>query len=652
VPDRRPSLGSLLLAQIGLPAVLGGIAGFVDPLFPHEPAYIRGVGTFWSGASLGAVLGFLVLLPLTLLLAGLNRPRRPAARLAATATLFLLIPAIVALGRNLYKRIPWGAGDVALGLAGAAGLGLAAVVVAALASNLPRRRETRLVSWTARAAIPALLLALPAAARIASGFRPPTPRTVGVDGAPSLLLLTVDTLRADHLGAMGDPTARTPWFDRICREAALYSNCVAPSPWTLPSLGSVLTGTYPGEHLVLRALSGISAAVPTLAESCRDAGRRTAAFVSNPWLGTGGLARGFDRFDVAERLECLEGARGTRIVWGLAKVALRVGRLESARRLSDQAIAWIERGRGSWFLWVHYLDPHLPNWPEPPFDRLFGPAPRHVGSSLTVDDIRGETYPGGEAGRREIARLYRGEVAYTDREIGRLWKFLEARGDLERTAVVFSADHGEELWDHREYGHGHAMFDEVVRVPLVLRPPGGEAGTVLDGLVSLVDLAPSALGMSGIPAPSDRSFTGRDLRAGAGPGDVRHGTEIDPVAGSAAATYGEATLYGEELKFLRTRRWKLIFRPEPSPGEDARDRPARVDAIPDPSRIRLFDVIADPAERVDLAVAEPAVADSLFRVLQDWMARVGSGGALAARELPETLDPAIRDQLRALGYVR
>jgi len=354
----------------------------------------------------------------------------------------------------------------------------------------------------------------------------------------------------------------------------------------------------------------------------RHSSRLATSNVSNPSPRAPVASHGFDTFEVAERLECLWPIRGTRIYTFLSKTALRVGGLDRGDRLSARAVSWLRDGRGAWFLWVHYFDPHLPNWPGAPWDRMFGPPPERVGSSVTVDEIR-DTKLGRDAGARgEIERLYAGEVARTDRAIGRVLGWLRRSGRADETAVVFSVDHGEEFWDHGGYGHGHEMYEEVVRVPLFVRPAatGGAAATprIETRLVRLVDLAPTALAAAGLEPPVDRAFTGTDLLAG---------TDV-PV------TYGEATLYGEEQKYLRSDRWKLVYRPD---GEEP--------------RLSLFDLARDPGERHDLAAAEPAVRDSLFTVLQGWMERVGSEGSMAARDVPGDLDPSIRDQLKSLGYI-
>ncbi|HMB68990.1 MAG TPA: sulfatase, partial [bacterium] len=465
------------LAVLGLAMLVGAVAGLADALTSPAPAG-HAAAAFWTSA-FGALIAFLAFLPVAVLLAlltALGIPRSAAGPPAITLVLLLAVPGAVALGRSLYHRLPWGAGELATAAGAAALLIVLCAAAAAAAGLLGPARGAAISRGLARVFVPALLLALPAGGRIAASAR--VAAEPGASHDDNLLLLTVDTLRPDALGCTGSPLARTPCIDRIARGSILFSDCVAPSPWTLPSLGTVLTGRYPGEHRVLEALSGISPDVLTLAEAAKRHGRRTAAFVSNPWLAAGGLSRGFDTFDVAERLESLGSVRFTRLGAVATKTALRLQRLDSADHVTGRALRWIAAGEGAWFLWLHLFDPHLPNQPPAPWDRLFGPPPVHTDYGMEVEDVRAGRYSGGEEGRREIARLYHAEVAYTDRAVGAVWKTLEAQGELERTAIVFSADHGEELWDHEGYGHGHAMHDEVVRVPWLVRPAGGEAGRV------------------------------------------------------------------------------------------------------------------------------------------------------------------------------
>jgi arylsulfatase A-like enzyme len=615
----RPTAAATLAAGLALALAGGAAAGLADAAIDVVRGDAASPGFVLLAASLGAAVGLLAGAPVALALASLSRPRRPAAKLAVVAAALALAPGAIAVSRRLLHGIPWDAGEWALALlALAAALGVCALAARA-APSVSAAREAAAVRFLSRALLPGLLLVVPAAMRILPALGPPSPVRAGSAGGTNLLLVTVDTLRPDALGCTGSATARTPWMDRLARRSVLFADCATPAPWTLPSLGTLLTGAYPGEHRVVEQISGIADSVTTLAERCRRSGLRTAAFVSNPWLAPGGLARGFDTFDVAERLECVALVHTTWLYRTLTKIALRAGRLDAGGRISRQGVAWIERGEGAWFLWLHYFDPHLPNWPEPPFDRLFGPPPSRIGSSLTVEEIRG--WPAGDEARRsEVARLYDGEVCVSDRAIGRVVRALDVSGALDRTAVVLAGDHGEELWEHDGYGHGHAMHDEVVRVPLAVRPPGGADGRVDRALVSLTDLAATALSAAGITEEGERP-RGRDLLA------ARGGTEA-----AAYAAYGEAMLYGDEQKFLRTGTWRIIWTP-----------PAGTP--------RLFDVARDPAERLDLADSEPSLADSLLGSLRAWIAAVGSTGGLPAGSLPESVDQATADQLRALGYI-
>lgn len=623
--------GTLFLALLALSLLAGAVAGLVDAIWAalRSPATQPSLAFFLLASSLGATLAVAGTLPFTLAMTISGLPRTVAGRLAGLIAILIALPPSLFVTRSLYKRIPWSAGDFAFAGAALAALLLLAVITAAVAHRLLARRADRHARRLARAAAPALLLVLPLAFRLGVPSAPAGGPTSAAAGPRphNILLLTIDTIRADRFGAMGDPAAHTPWFDQISRSSRLHADCLAPSPWTLPALASLLTGSYPGQHRLLEELAGIDASVPTLAEVCAARGMATAAFVANPWLAAGDLDRGFATFDVAERFERIRETSTTFAYRFLAKMLLRTWRLDSASTISSRGIRWLEDAPEPWLLWLHYLDPHLPNWPQPPFDRLYGPPPQLVGSSLTARQIRDGDFPGGERGRQEIDRLYRGEIAFTDRQIGRVWRFVQESDLLGRTVLVFTGDHGEELWDHDDYGHGHAMYDEVVRVPLLVRLPGAASGEIVSALARLVDLAPTALAAAGLDLPEEPAFTG----------EVFPTTRETDDPQQPRTAYGEAVLYGEEQKFLRHDRWKLIL------------------GVPDARGVRptrLFDVRSDPGERRDLATERKALTDSLTTELLSWISRYGSEGAMAARDLPENLDPAIREQLEALGYIQ
>ncbi len=645
VRERRLHRVTLILAALAVPLVAGAIVGLFDAVAAAaSPATRASLPLFLYSTSLGALVAavpsLLVISAAALLL------QRLSSVLAAAVASTALLPAAFLLARFIYKRIPWDASDLALAAAGMLVLaGVFFVAVQWLSSAIGDGE--RAIARLARAAWPLLLLPVPALLRVVPAtwaeLAPPAAiapsRSAPSLGSaqPNVLLLSIDTMRFDRFGATGDPHTRTPHLDRLARGSVHFPVCVAPSPWTLPSLGTLLTGVHPGEHLLLQELTALADSAPSLPEICREAGWSTGAVVSNPWLATGSLERGFDTFDVAERIECLAETSPTRLSRTVTKALLRSRRLDAGASISRRGLAWIAQRANEprpWFAWLHYFDPHLPNWPEPPLDRLDGPPPRHVSASTQVEEIRANAFEGGEAGRREIARLYDAEVVATDRAMGTVLRALEDAALLERTLVVVTADHGEELWDHGGYGHGHSMLDEVVRVPLFLRV--GRDARVDPRSARLVDVAPTLIGTLGLAPPSSaRRFAGIDLLARS-PDAAEHSVT------DADTAYGEATLYGPERKFLRTSRWKIVVE---IPDSTSATKGATLAGL-----TQLYDLASDPGERRDVAATLPGIADSARVRLEEWARRVGAARTATAGSLPDGLDPAVREKLEALGY--
>ncbi len=283
-----------------------------------------------------------------------------------------------------------------------------------------------------------------------------------------LLLVTVDTLWADHVGAYGARPSPTPTLDRLAREGVRFATAIAPTPLTLPSHATLLTGLEPPRHGVRHnGLYRLDEEVVTLAERLRESGRATAAFVSSFALARPHrLDQGFDRYDDT--------------------MTAREGRFDYERRagaVTDAALAWLAERREPFFLWIHYYDPHAPYRPPSPFAEAFPGAP------------------------------YAGEIAYADAEIGRLLAALQESGRLDRTLVAVTADHGESLGEHLEADHSYTVYGAATRVPLILRGPGVPAGRVVDGVVGSADVAPTLLGRLGLPplSTADGDVDGRDL---------------------------------------------------------------------------------------------------------------------------------------------
>jgi arylsulfatase A-like enzyme len=308
-----------------------------------------------------------------------------------------------------------------------------------------------------------------------------------------VVLVIVDTARADHFSAYGYLRETTPELDRLAAEGERYDNAWAQSPWTLPAVATILTGQPPHVHGAGRTPAGmrpVRADLPTLAERMATAGYRTAAFINVLWCApASGLDRGFENYDFRTSDESNV---GTRNAW----------------MTTDHALNWMR----AWdddplFMVVHYFDPHLTYDPPAPFDTLFEEqgrprVPRGFGSAAQVFRIRNGEIRLGPAERRSLIARYDGELRYMDEQFGRLRRGLEEAGRWDDALIIVLGDHGEEFWDHGGFEHGHSHHRELMRVPLVVKRPGGARGAVFNGRVRQIDVAPTVLGFAGLSVPA------------------------------------------------------------------------------------------------------------------------------------------------------
>ena len=307
-----------------------------------------------------------------------------------------------------------------------------------------------------------------------------------------VLLVSIDTLRADHVGAYGGRVP-TRAMDALAREGVLFEESYTPTPSTGPAHVSLLTGLHPWNHGVLfNAVPIEDTELPNVAVFARGAGFATAAFVSSYVLhARWGFDRGFETY----RFE----PEGNRRIWKGEWVdfATRGG------RTTDAALAWIEKHQSEpFFVWVHYFDPHNPYEPPAEYRR---PANDPV-------DLRNKSLPKEISSWESLIatiRAYRGEVAYVDHQIERLVEGLRDLGLLDQTAVVVTSDHGEGLGDHGHMTHGWNLHEELVRIPLIVRAPGIPRNSRLSGPVQLEDLMPTLLALMGLRAPE--GLDGRNL---------------------------------------------------------------------------------------------------------------------------------------------
>jgi arylsulfatase A-like enzyme len=461
-----------------------------------------------------------------------------------------------------------------------------------------------------------------------------TPAGAGA-GRPNVILVTVDTLRADHLSCYGYARRTSPAIDALASEGVLFAHALAQSSWTKPSTVSLLTSQYPTTHQTNLERSKVPPALTLLPEVLRAHGYTTAVFSGNPWVTPEyGFDQGVDHFHSVydERF-----ARETLFMPALKRVnnLVRAPAYNLVKRLVQselsttardvdlvaQALRWLgESPPGPFFLYLHLMSPHHPYDPPPPFDRAFVTVPQDP----PVTNYPRKSYFFGEQGealadekREDMVGRYDGDILFVDTVLGGFFAELRARGLLDRTVIVLTSDHGEEFFDHANWGHGHSVYDELLRVPLIVRHPALFPPGRVEGPVMSVDVMPTILELAG--AAGTGPMAGRSLVAA-----MRGG---EPAPGEA---------YAELLYRYGTGR-ALV-----------RDHTKLVEiTVEDRRRHELYDLGRDPREQRNLAAgtgAEPEFAGRLAEVTA-WAERHRVDGAEAA------ITPEMEQRVRALGYV-
>jgi arylsulfatase A-like enzyme len=388
--------------------------------------------------------------------------------------------------------------------------------------------------------------------------------------APLVVLYLVDTLRADHTGPYGYGRDTTPALSAFARDAVVFESAIAQASWTKPSVASIFTSQLAGQHRVVQLRDRLNEAATTLAEMLQAKGYATGAAIANSviYLKGGNFEQGFDYF------AGLHGPSGP-------------SKLVDAAPVVDAALSWIDARAGfPTFVYVHTMDPHVPYAPPPPFDRKFEPAPLPGRAATDPRTDYAEA-----ADRERLIAQYDGDVAYGDREFGRFVAALKARGLYDRALFIFTADHGEEFLDHGQWLHGRSVFDELIRVPLLVKLPGGQhSGKRVAQQVRTVDLLPTILEAVGLPVPQPPAIAGRPLQA------VIEGRAPEPVA------VAEISHRGFVAHAARTRLDKYVQRFSPEHGE------------------LYFDLAADPKEARSVLEANPERVRALKAEVETAMA--------------------------------
>ncbi|HUW61746.1 MAG TPA: sulfatase [Candidatus Bathyarchaeia archaeon] len=428
----------------------------------------------------------------------------------------------------------------------------------------------------------------------------------------NVLLITVDTLRADRLGCYGYDKNTTPAIDSVARQGTLFLNVMAPRGLTVPSLATIMTGQYPVAH----GVRGNSYKLPEentyLAEILRENGYACGAFLANEltwgknWEGFEHIAKGDDETVV------------------------------------NDALGWMEKKSGGpFFSWLLLYAPHRPFTPPVEYGRRFDPAYTEVADGEAQDyELNGVTLAQQDLPQQKlqsVQALYDAEVAYTDALISRLLDWLKQKGLEDNTLVIITADHGEELYDHFKYFyHFASMYGSALHVPLILRLPNVIPRTArVPQIVENLRIAPTILGALVIQPPP--TFQGDSLM---------------PLAmGKHEAERPAVAEYEDQMLTIRVKDYRLIYNPQErhvmwinEAERHGRQGYAHLEYKP----VELYDLRADPLEQTNIAAQRPELVKSLVGTLQVWQKKYG--WEFGAKDV-SIIDQSLKEQMESLGYL-
>ncbi|MCX6559902.1 MAG: sulfatase [Candidatus Aminicenantes bacterium] len=496
--------------------------------------------------------------------------------------------------------------------------------------DMPATRESRTVNYAWHSIqVPArdeaaIIRLVTAGQKGAFGFWHAPVFVVPTLQAPNVVLISIDTLRPDHLGAYGYGRPVSPAIDALAAESALFRNVYSTASWTLPAHVSMMTGLNGIRHRVFFEDDRMNPRISTLAEKMRDKGYAThavtgAGFVSAPY----GFAKGFDEY-------------------GMSQVDINDPDLAGAA--GKEAVEWVERiGDRPFFLFLHTYQVHCPyKSPRAIQDVFLKPNP-HWRSFDVSQDLGGRAgifKPMSESDRDNIVGLYDAGVRTTDENmIKPLLDFLRRKGIYDRTLIVLTSDHGDEFYEHGGWNHTHNLYDELIRVPLIIKMPAGtHAGQRLDPIVRLTDIMPTILDIVGAPY-DPAAIDGRSLMP------VLEGQETADRVFQAEFAEDVVEVNIPQRVAVNQGKLKLVLN---QPYSEAQLKffayPPRI-----PTAVELFDLQADPGEQRDID-GEPGRAE----IVRTLVRRAQEIGALIPKREKgrSKIDPELERQLRALGYIR
>lgn len=452
----------------------------------------------------------------------------------------------------------------------------------------------------------------------------PVAQVSAKESAPiNVLLISIDTLRGDHVGCLGYDRSTSPNIDKLASEGCLFSDCVSTSNWTIPAHMSMFTSLYPVIHGVTGYEKKLDERRITLAEILKDNGYVTGGFVS----GAGrelqaehGFDQGFDcyddftvyfdqRFNLFEENETFQGPNDDVTCPIVHRIATR----------------WLKKNyKKKFFLFVHLWDVHNDYIPPPPYDTMFDPdyKGKMTGKVRDIRKIRPGIDP---KDLNHIMSLYDGEIKYVDEWIGKLMGELEMLGVADNTLIVLTADHGEEFNEHGGNHHGRTLYDESTYVPLIFRLPGKvPEEKVIKTQVSLVDILPTVLDVLGIETDA-KEWQGMSILPLIQGEDSNHRKEV----------FIESQARNKNLKAVRTKEFKFVYDFQTQEKE-------------------LYNLVQDPAEKNNLIKTQTQKAGELEQRLMSWLQSAGK----LEKSLPKSgesnvvvIDEDRKKRLEALGYL-
>jgi arylsulfatase A-like enzyme len=459
-----------------------------------------------------------------------------------------------------------------------------------------------------------------------------------------VILIWADTLRRDHMSVYGHDRPTTPVLDKLATEGVLFRDAVAQATWTKVATPSLLTSLYATSHGVTDFSDRLPSTATTLAEVYRQAGYATLSFSSGTFTGRfTNLHQGFEEVHESSSLSDRQTSK-------------------TARDYVDRLLPWLEAHRDvPFFVFLHVTDPHSPFKPQPPYDTLWTDAGRHEEHERQGKDARRFIADPllkrfGMPTRAELVKAkidveayadvdrgwYDGSIRAMDAEIGRLVERLRALGLDRRTAVAFTADHGEEFFEHGRTFHGQSVYGELNNMPLILWAPGHlRAGAVVEPTVQIIDVMPTLLDLSGLPVPEGAQ--GRTLlplmETSSAPGTVRAAAGTRPALSEKAVTKesGAPPPRDTESTAIVSGEWKLIHHTK---------RPAGA------PEFELYAHATDPLDRTDVAAQHPEIVQRLGREIAAWRKAAERGRLKPDSESAGSLSKEELERLRSLGYIQ